>query len=347
MSVDLAKAYTYTDFQGFADLRRLAREDSPEAADAAARQFEALFIQMMLKSMRDAMPVDGGMDGDQVKFYQGMFDQQISLEMSRGPGIGLREALMRQLDPVLSMALREEKGLAMPLHRLPVYQAPENPFPGAVIRPPATAEETGEAKAPEAAAEPASWPPESPEAFVRDLWPHARRAASALGLAPEVLLAQSALETGWGRHVIPNADGTSSYNLFGIKADSRWEGARAHVQTLEYVDGIPERQRAAFRAYESPARSFDDYVEFIRGNPRYREALAQVPDAEGYLRGLQEAGYATDPAYADKILGILGRGALQSVAALKSAPQVPISRHEDRTHAHIEAIQPRQSGGRP
>ncbi|HSP01169.1 MAG TPA: rod-binding protein, partial [Thioalkalivibrio sp.] len=95
MNADLSKAYTYTDFQGFTDLRRMARQESPEAADAAARQFEALFIQMMMKSMRDATPVDGGMDGEQVKFFQGMFDQQIALEMSRGEGIGLRESMMR------------------------------------------------------------------------------------------------------------------------------------------------------------------------------------------------------------------------------------------------------------
>jgi flagellar protein FlgJ len=323
MNADLSKAYTYTDFQGFSDLRRLAREESPEAAEAAARQFEALFIQMMLKSMRDAMPVDSGMDGDQVKFYQGMFDQQIALEMSRGDGIGLRESLLRQLNPEASAASTGDGELAMPDHRLPVYQRPENPWPQSRV----------EARAPDAipavsgavSSVSRDWRPQSPEDFIRDLWPHAERAGRALGVAPEVLLAQSALETGWGRHMIPNADGSNSFNLFGIKADSRWDGPRAHVQTLEYVGGVPERQRAAFRAYEHPGQSFDDYVSFISGNPRYRQALEQVPDAEGYLRGLQAAGYATDPAYADKILDILGRGTLQAAVALKSSDPGPIT----------------------
>ncbi|ACL72311.1 flagellar rod assembly protein/muramidase FlgJ [Thioalkalivibrio sulfidiphilus HL-EbGr7] len=323
MNTDLSKAYTYTDFQGFSDLRRLAREESPEAAEAAARQFEALFIQMMLKSMRDAMPVDSGMDGDQVKFYQGMFDQQIALEMSRGEGIGLRESLLRQLNPEAPLASSGDGELPMPVHRLPVYQRPENPWPQSRVEAPASA--AAPAAADDASGLPRDWRPESPEAFIRDLWPHAERAGQALGVAPEVLLAQSALETGWGRHMIPNADGSNSFNLFGIKADNRWDGPRAHVQTLEYVGGVPERQRAAFRAYEHPGQSFDDYVAFITGNPRYREALARVPEAEGYLRGLQAAGYATDPAYADKILDILGRGSLQAVVALKNSDQAPIS----------------------
>jgi len=322
MNADLSKAYTYTDFQGFTDLRRMARQETPEAADAAARQFEALFIQMMMKSMRDAMPVDGGMDGEQVKFFQGMFDQQIALEMSRGEGIGLRESMMRQLSPE-SLSGAQGGELVMPTHRLPVYQRAENPWPESRVTAPSA---TSPGAAPQASdADQRHWRPESPEAFIRDLWPHAQRAAESLGVAPEVLLAQSALETGWGRHMIPGADGANSFNLFGIKADSRWDGPRAHVQTLEYVGGVPERQRAAFRAYDSAAQSFDDYVSFITGNPRYREALSRVPDAEGYLRGLQEAGYATDPAYADKILDILGRGTLHTAAALKNADPAPIT----------------------
>ncbi|MFN2348528.1 MAG: flagellar assembly peptidoglycan hydrolase FlgJ [Thioalkalivibrio sp.] len=322
MNADLSKAYTYTDFQGFTDLRRMAREETPEAADAAARQFEALFIQMMMKSMRDAMPVDGGMDGEQVKFFQGMFDQQIALEMSRGEGIGLRESMMRQLHPEPMSGVQGGE-LVMPTHRLPVYQRAENPWPESRVTAPSpsSADSVPQGAGPDQR----HWRPESPEAFIQDLWPHAQRAAEALGVAPEVLLAQSALETGWGRHMIPGADGGNSFNLFGIKADGRWDGPRAHVQTLEYVGGVPERQRAAFRAYDSAAQSFDDYVSFITGNPRYREALSRVPDAEGYLRGLQEAGYATDPAYADKILDILGRGTLKTAAALKNADPAPIT----------------------
>ena len=314
MSANLSAAYTSTDFQGLADLRRMAREESPEAADAAARQFEALFIQMMLKSMRDAAPVDSGLDGDGVQFYREMFDKQIALEMSQGEGIGLRESLLQDLAPG-----GREAGVAQEL-RMPERRVPATaawPAEAAVRNAPVT-----DAGAPAAGR---SWHPESPEAFVRELRPHAEKAGAALGVAPEVLLAQSALETGWGRHVMASADGASSHNLFGIKADARWTGPRVHVNTLEYVNGVPEQERAAFRAYGSPGESFSDYVDFLQGNPRYRTALARAGDAEGYLRGLQSAGYATDPAYADKILDILGQGTLPQALGLKPDTAGPTS----------------------
>lgn len=316
MNADFSAVYQYTDFQGFADLRRMAREEAPEAADAAARQFEALFIQMMLKSMRDAMPADSGMDSDQMRFYREMFDQQIALEMSRGEGIGLRESLLRELAPEMP-APASAGELRLPETRLPARPAwaaeamvHSTPAPSPIAR--AMPSQT-------------PWRPDSPEAFISELWPHAQQAGAALGIGPEVLLAQSALETGWGRHVMTQGDGSSSHNLFGIKADARWTGPRVHVNTLEYVNGVPEQQRAAFRSYESPAESFADYVDFLQRNPRYRDALAQAPDAEGYLRGLQAAGYATDPRYADKILDILGRGTLPQTLGLKPAASGPTS----------------------
>jgi flagellar protein FlgJ len=332
MRADFSSAYNYTDFQGFAELRQQAREGSPEAVDATARQFEALFIQMMLKSMRDAIASDNPFEGDQVKFYREMFDQQLALELSRGEGIGLRESLVRELAPPAdTTAVGEE--LALPTQRVPARRATTPAEPGSIAPPlpaytavlpsdPSTHRIRETAPA-ESVRSPTPWRPDSPQAFVETLWPHAEAAAADLGVAPEVLLAQSALETGWGRHVIRRADGSSSYNLFGIKAHGGWQGERAHVGTLEYVNGIPERQRAAFRAYESPAESFADYVEFLQRNPRYRQALAQAPDAEGYLRGLQAAGYATDPQYANKILSILNQDVLQQRAALKSDPGVP------------------------
>jgi len=317
MNSDFSNVYNYTDFQGFSDLRRMAREDSPEAADTAARQFEALFIQMMLKSMRDAVPVDSVAEGDQTRFYRDMFDQQIALEMSRGDGIGMRESLLRELVPGGTGA-QTNGDLRMPVQRIPARGQVSAPAP-------ATPQGTALPGSVEFSPVEKGWRPDSPEAFIRELWPHAEAAGAALGMAPEVLLAQSALETGWGRHVIQRRDGDSSHNLFGIKADARWDGPRVHVQTLEYVNGVPERQRAAFRSYDSPAESFADYVDFLQRNPRYREALGRVPDAEGYLRGLQEAGYATDPDYADKILDILNRGTLRQMVELKSDAARPTS----------------------
>ena len=153
-----------------------------------------------------------------------------------------------------------------------------------------------------------NWRPETPEEFIRDLLPHARKGAAELGVKPGVLIAQAALETGWGQKVIRHADGRSSFNLFGIKADTGWSGDRVTVATLEYENGIAAKQRAAFRSYDSLAGAVSGYVDFIRSNPRYQSALEQAADPDAYLSGLKAAGYATDPAYAEKIRAIMKQG---------------------------------------
>ncbi|MCG5511038.1 flagellar assembly peptidoglycan hydrolase FlgJ [Ectothiorhodospira lacustris] len=330
MTSHIADSYHYTDMHGLAELRARTQSGSVEASDEVARQFEALFIQQMLKSMRAAMPTDGGLTGEHTRFFQGMFDQQIALDMARGNGIGLREQVMRELTGIAADAVSASPGeLNMPTHRIPVVRsaieaaamtgASKAPETAAMKDSARAAQVTRATRADDGMVADGPWSPGSPQEFIRDLWPHAQRAAKALGVAPEVLVAQSALETGWGRHVIKHGDGRSSHNLFGIKADRRWEGARAHVQTLEYVNEVPELQRAAFRSYGGLAESFADYVNFLQTNPRYRQALEVAGDAEAYVRGLQSAGYATDPAYADKILNILERGTLSdTLAALKS-----------------------------
>ncbi|HET8905296.1 MAG TPA: flagellar assembly peptidoglycan hydrolase FlgJ, partial [Saccharospirillum sp.] len=145
---------------------------------------------------------------------------------------------------------------------------------------------------------------ESPEAFIESLLPHAEQAAQRLGVEPRILVAQAALETGWGRSMIKDDQGANSFNFFGIKADQRWQGAVADTQTHEYVEGNRISIRDAFRAYEDPSQSFNDYVDFLKNNPRYQAALDQVDDPERFVRSLQSAGYATDPEYANKILRI-------------------------------------------
>ncbi|WP_195912227.1 glycoside hydrolase family 73 protein, partial [Candidatus Contendibacter odensensis] len=157
------------------------------------------------------------------------------------------------------------------------------------------------------------------------LWPHAQDAARQLGVAPEVLIAQAAHETAWGKSVPRFADGRSSHNLFGIKANRGWEGDRVVNSTLEFVNGAAVRQRDGFRAYGSYADSFKDYVNFLQVNPRYGEALNVVKDGTAYLRALQRAGYATDPAYAKKIQALINGPAFDdALGALKSAPTGPI-----------------------
>ncbi len=329
----------YTDFSGFARLRNEAGKQSPEALHKVADQLEALFVQMMLKEMRNASLGDGIMDNDQSRLYQGMYDQQIGIEMARGKGLGLAEVLVRQLGGEQATSAGAESvsslvpgtvTLAPPQTRPQARSQTASPLlPGVSHLRGLQAGGQGEAAAsvdkPQAAAAQA-WQADSPRAFVAQLMPHARRAAAELGVDPEVLVAQSALETGWGRSVMQGPDGGSSHSLFGIKADSRWDGARVSVPTLEFEDGIPVRRQAAFRAYGSVAEAFDDYAAFLKSNPRYREALQQGEDAGAFAEGLQQAGYATDPRYASKIKSILAgdtlRDALADIALGTQQPRV-------------------------
>ena len=321
MSVSAANhADVYTDFQGLAKLRAEARSDSPQALREAARQFEALFLQQMLKSMREASAGEGLMDNDQSRLFQGMYDQQLGIELSKDRGLGLAETLMRQLgrgdvsrdrsgpDPI---AARAAPTAGYRVGRSNASHEQPGPVAIAARAAPTAGSALGRSDASRDRQEP-HWRPESPREFVQALWPHAERAAARLGTTPEVLIAQSALETGWGRAMPRHDDGSPSHNLFGIKADARWDGDRVAVQTMEFRDGHMQRERAAFRSYESLAAGFEDYVNFLRQNPRYQQALEAAGDGARYVRELQEAGYATDPDYADKIQAILGGERLAS-----------------------------------
>ena len=296
MNIDSSQVYT--DFSGLAALRARAREDKDAALDEVSRQFESLFLQMMLKSMRDASLGGGLMDSKQSEFYRDMYDKQIAVDMAQKQGIGLADVLKRQLGGGISAQysdLSPEEYLGMPITARPVNGADAATVARRSVDTPAAFDG-------------------SPEAFVDALWPVAEQAAAKINLPPEALLAQAALETGWGRHVMQHGTGDSSHNLFGIKADSRWQGDKVMVSTLEYRDGVALNTRANFRAYESFEHSFSDYVDFVRRNPRYQQALAQTNDPKAYFSALQEAGYATDPAYAQKIQRILDSESMQRAA---------------------------------
>ncbi|MBN2887331.1 MAG: flagellar assembly peptidoglycan hydrolase FlgJ [Chromatiaceae bacterium] len=294
---------------------RQARKGDLAGLEAAARGFESLLLGQMVKQMREVSFGDGLFDSEHSKLYREMLDQQLAQSLSEGQGLGIREALMRQLGPTVGGASASGADPERSPERLMVM--PErNPWLGRA-RPSAEVQAAKSDSVAESAsgasetstvstrspAPPSRWPPANPEEFVAVLRPHAEQAAARLGVDPDLLLAQSALESGWGRHVPRREDGASSFNLFGIKAHGGWEGDRVAVGTLEYRQGVARRERAEFRAYASPADSFNDYVDFLERNPRYREALTQRDSAD-FIRGLQRAGYATDPNYAAKVLDI-------------------------------------------
>lgn len=288
-----AMASVYTDFQGLNTLKAAAHQQTTAAKREAARQFEAVFIEMMLQSMRKATPRDSLFGDSQMRLYRGLYDHQIALDMAQGQGIGLRGMI--------------EKALGIKPQE--IVPSVENPSPLAQVRseatsPPPSASATTTAHLAPPSSE-LSWPPATPQEFVKTVLPYAQSAAEKIGVSPQVLIAQAALESGWGKRVPTEADGQSSFNLFGIKAGPDWQGKVAIVPTVEYHDGVAYREKARFRAYGSIQASFNDYARLITSQPRYRQALESAGDAAAYLRHLQEAGYATDPRYAQKIGDVL------------------------------------------
>ncbi len=147
---------------------------------------------------------------------------------------------------------------------------------------------------------------ETPQEFVDILWPVAQKIGDVMGVDPKAIVAQAALETGWGKHIIHQGDGKNSHNLFGIKADHRWDGGVANVSTLEYRQGVAQKEVAPFRVYDSYEHSLKDYANFVKESDRYQEAIKNGKSIKGYSEGLQQGGYATDPHYAKKIQRIAG-----------------------------------------
>lgn len=289
------------DPQALAGLKRAARDAKPSADTLrqVASQFEALFMQMMLKSMRDASPGEDLFGSEQGNFYRDLYDQQLSLQLAKQQGTGLTDMLVRQLGGKPDAGKSSSTSQALNTDRLHAMQSTSKPSGNST--------------------------PSDPAGFLQSLWPHAERAAQTLGIAPAAIASVAALETGWGGSIPRLPDGSSSYNLFGIKADAGWSGARVTVPTLEYANGVGQVQSASFRAYGSLAESVSDFASFLQSNPRYRAALAAGGDAGTFVQALARSGYATDPAYAGKLAGVLNGSAMRvALAGLKNSGTPPI-----------------------
>ena len=299
------------DVQGVDALRRTVRTSPEEGLQQVSRQFEALFMNMVLKSMREATPSSGLLDSQDQKVYLSMFDQQLTQNLS-GRGVGLAEAMLAQLRRQMpSAALETDDGIGTrPISLEPPAGLPYGPragipigsVPGARV---STAADLGvyQVKSGPAPAANASLQGQV-DAFVDRMGASAQAASAASGVPAPLILAQAALESGWGKREIRADDGTQSFNLFGIKADRSWKGPVVETTTTEYVDGEPQRVRAKFRAYASYDEAFTDYAKFITRNPRYANVLAADTPAEA-AHGLQKAGYATDPQYGQKLVRIM------------------------------------------
>ncbi len=314
----------YADFGHITELKKGAREQDRETIREVARQFESLFVQMMLKSMRDTVPQSELFGSHSERMYRDMYDKQISLNISNGKGIGLARVIERQLGGAPEDSIEPKPIQAYLASPLPVTSSLPPVVELSRISQPGEGAKVMQSKAPEAAEIQQTW--DTPEAFIDDIWPHAQRAAKRLGVDPEVLMAQSALETGWGKYLPLRADGSSSFNLFGIKADHRWDGDRVSINTREFRHGVMQREEAQFRAYDSVSEAFDDYADFIMQSPRYQKALEHGYDADAYARELQRAGYATDPDYAKKINRIRNGELLNDqLSTFKNSAEVPLT----------------------
>ena len=281
MDSDFSNAKIYSDLAGLSQLKISAKERSPEALEEIASQFESLFLQMMLSTMREATQTSELFNSNQMQFYQDFYDKQIALKLGERSNIGIADMIVRQLNANVTDSQKPTE-----LNDLPA---------------PVTFPDNTKAKA---SGKTVTF--DNPEQFITELKPLAEKYGKEIGVSPNVLIAQAALETGWGKHMLSTTNG-QSHNLFGIKASSNWQGQSATAKTLEYRDGEMKQESAAFRSYDSFEQSFADYVSFVKSNQRYEKALQNTADEKQYIKELHSAGYATDPNYAEKIISILER----------------------------------------
>jgi len=340
------KPMSYHDLGSLQQIRSAAGKDEKAALRQAAEQFESIFFGMLLSSMRkanEAFEVDGMMNSQSTKFYRDMHDSQLATDLAQKGALGLADLLVAQLDPTAGISrAKKDTELKMP-GNVSFNPLPERPDVSKTLNrsefstgvrqtlqaiaalpagTPVAAKYNTVAEKP--AVDPITstdWQINSPQEFVRKLLPAARQAAKALGLDPMAMIAQAALETGWGQRMIKTAKGDNSFNLFGIKAQSNWQGESAVVDTLEFRQGIAQKEQARFRSYTSPEQSLQDYASFISGSSRYQQALQVATEPAAYFSELQAAGYATDPEYANKIMAVYQSPTFEQVRAELNSAQ--------------------------
>ncbi len=287
------------DVQSLGRVRQLSQKDPDLALKESAKQFEALFINMMLQSMRKATPQGNLVEESQGReLYTSMLDQQLSQTMAQR-GIGVADLLLGQLKSGSSAQVLPD--LTAP-SRSVASASPQisSALDVASLYAQASLAPTNEVKT-------ATHSASSVHDFHSRMHAHAETATAITGIPADFILGHAALESGWGKREILLPDGSSSHNLFGIKAGASWKGNVAEVTTTEYIQGVPTKVVARFRAYDSDADAFRDYAAFLQDNPRYGQVIANGQSVDGFAQGLQNAGYATDPAYANKLMSVIRR----------------------------------------
>lgn len=285
------------DAKALGNLRAQARNAPADAVGKVAVQFETLFVQTLMKQMRDTLPRDGLLSSETTRSYEAMYDQQIAQQLA-SRGVGLRKVI----EQYLSRQLGQAASATDPAGTGGAGSAPAPTPSGAAVAPTPTA---APALPRGTTASPTAGVAATVESFVARFRTQAEAAARTAGVPAEYLLGQAALETGWGRSIPVEAGGRTSYNLFGMKAGATWKGAVADAPTTEVVAGRETRINARFRSYGSFGDAFQDLASLLRTSGRYSGAVARAGTARGYAEGLQRAGYATDPQYADKLVRVI------------------------------------------
>ncbi|MCE7915754.1 MAG: flagellar assembly peptidoglycan hydrolase FlgJ [Nitrosomonas sp. PRO4] len=317
------------DTKSINDLHLLAKQNPDEALHQVAQQFEAIFMHMLLKSMRDATPKDGLFDSQQTQFITQMYDQQLAQHIS-SKGVGIADMMVKQLaranDGIeLETSFNKADAILTTINTISHSPIINNKHPNDTSRQlwansQASTNSEASLSTSNFVAKESSIASQSEDKvrklsnnssnFIDKLLPHAKNVSQTTGIPPHFMLAQAALESGWGKHEIRRADNSPSYNLFGIKAGTNWKGDVVETITTEYVNGNPRKMIEKFRAYNSYAEAFNDYARLLLDNPRYINVV-KSNDAATFANGLQRAGYATDPLYAEKLIRILNSEILQ------------------------------------
>ena len=295
ISTDLPDKSLAIDSRSLGNLKMSVKDNSPESIKAAAKQFEALFMNMMLKSMRQAGGQNGPFDNEQTRTFTSMLDQQLTQNLS-GKGIGLADALVKQLtNNAVSQALKtsDDDGVSSATSAASARGINSYLNTMKIDQKSVSSEKTDSSST------------NHVQAFQDKLAAHAEEASKATGIPAKFMLGQAALETGWGKKQIKTVDGSESHNVFGMKATSSWKGKTVNAVTTEYVNGVAQRKVEKFKAYDSYADAFKDYANLLTSNPRYGNVIANSKDATSFAYGMQKAGYATDPQYANKLSKII------------------------------------------
>jgi flagellar protein FlgJ len=351
MSNGIDSATFYADFGGLTSLNRQVKQKDPQAIREAARQFESLFTEMVLKSMRSAKLGDELGESQESDMYQDMYDQQLAVQLSQGKGLGLAEMLVRQLTRrgeipsstgtgagtaaaqttavgavgvgSRTFPVRSTRSFKIPMASPQTYPVQ----PGKNGAPPASAK--GHRSTADSAGRSTGTGAASLReriGFVQKLEPYAQRAANALGVSPDTLIAQAALETGWGRHLASGTGSRSSNNYFGVKSGTQWQGATATASTTEYDGAAASKVAQSFRHYQSVQQGVDDYVALLQSRGSYRSALGSGSNADVFAGALTRGGYATDPEYVQKLVATTAsvRSLRTLLATMPSTTNTPV-----------------------